>query len=582
MNNYLRSAVLLIAGVIISIQAMAQPAYYVGGGTSSNSFPFSTTGKKIQQLVKATNFNTTPPSGLITKVYFRSNTTASTTSTFTNLNILMKETTITSLPSGAWITGLTNVLSKSSYSVATSPGGTSSNNSGWVEFILDTPWPYDNTKPLIVEVNQTSTSNGWGTWHSTGFSGTRIYGDLASSNPVGLDGYLWNIGFEIISCSTAIIQQPVHAVLCAGDNIQFSSDAIDFDSVKWQVNEGAGFIDITDNAIYSGAKTKTLKVTGTMASMNGFEYRMNAINNPCSVFSDSAVLTVNDTVTTPPLAAFDTTCIGAMKYLAIGATGLINSYRWQIFIPGKGYIDVPPGGIYSMMGDTLLINGVPDTLNGSIFRVIVDGVCDIDTSNDLSLTVNTVPKVGTPPVDIVINQGDDATFEVIATASPAKYRWQAAGKNDTFAFINDNAIYSGVKTSKLTVHSATRAQNEYRFRCVVYSGTACIAPGDSSAVAVMYVNPTTSVQGLTNHDGSVVVYPNPAGGNSVFLQVDGFGNYEQLRFRITDQAGKVISIGNVTKGNTEVDIHALPKGMYYLELVDSNRMLLSVNKFIRM
>src|SRR5690242_2011284 len=71
-KNYVLFALLFI----VSGTAFAQtPQYYVGGATSSgNSYPFGNgggVGSKVQLLYLPTDFQTMPPSGSITNVYFR-------------------------------------------------------------------------------------------------------------------------------------------------------------------------------------------------------------------------------------------------------------------------------------------------------------------------------------------------------------------------------------------------------------------------------------------------------------------------------------------------------------------------------
>jgi hypothetical protein len=61
---------------------------------------------------------------------------------------------------------------------------------------------------------------------------------------------------------------------------------------QWQVDEGSGFNDITDNAIYSGAATATLTIPGATEAMTGFLFRCivtDAGSN--SITSNSALLT---------------------------------------------------------------------------------------------------------------------------------------------------------------------------------------------------------------------------------------------------------------------------------------------------
>ena len=43
-------------------------------------------------------------------------------------------------------------------------------------------------------------------------------------------------------------------------------------SVRWEVNTGSGFTDLTDGGVYSGSSTGTLTITGATPAMNGYQY----------------------------------------------------------------------------------------------------------------------------------------------------------------------------------------------------------------------------------------------------------------------------------------------------------------------
>ncbi len=72
-------------------------------------------------------------------------------------------------------------------------------------------------------------------------------------------------------------------------NVQYSG------SFLWQVNDGNGFINITDNDIYSGSATNILTITEATKSMSGYKYRCLLVED--NINSDIAVLNVD---ITPP------------------------------------------------------------------------------------------------------------------------------------------------------------------------------------------------------------------------------------------------------------------------------------------
>ena len=155
------SILLMIAALNSSLTA--QPQYYnYNNGSGSNSFPFNvTTGKDVQLLYLPGAFNLPTPAtaGNITTLYLRFSS-AIVNVTYTNLVISMGQSTITNLTSGSFYTGsMTTVYSKASivwnYPI------------GWGAITLDTPFPYDPTQSLIVDIGQCSASAGGGILYFT-------------------------------------------------------------------------------------------------------------------------------------------------------------------------------------------------------------------------------------------------------------------------------------------------------------------------------------------------------------------------------------------------------------------------------
>ncbi len=65
---------------------------------------------------------------------------------------------------------------------------------------------------------------------------------------------------------------------CPGTTISLTSN-ITGAAYQWQVNTGAGFVNITNNAIYNDATTVTLKIINTPSSYYGYQYRCNVSGN---------------------------------------------------------------------------------------------------------------------------------------------------------------------------------------------------------------------------------------------------------------------------------------------------------------
>ena len=126
-------------------------------------------------------------------------------------------------------------------------------------------------------------------------------------------------------------------------------------------------------------------------------------------------------------------------------------------------------------------------MSGYQYQVIVSGACTPPvTSNAVTLTVNTAPAVTTPPADVTVCDGQNATFTVTATGTGLTYQWQ----EDSGGGFNN---ISGATSASYTRTPATAAMNGNQFR-VVITGL-CPTPVTTTA-ATLTVNtlPAIDVQ----------------------------------------------------------------------------------------
>ena len=143
------AAIILFFTLISSTFSQLPPYYNFDQSIGANSFPFNVAvGKQVQWLILAGDLNqpAPAPSGTITKIYFRANSTGS--PTFTNLTIKLGQASITTLPTGTLYTGpMDTVYYRASINI-------SSTINTFFSLTLDRPYTYDNTKALIIDVQQ--------------------------------------------------------------------------------------------------------------------------------------------------------------------------------------------------------------------------------------------------------------------------------------------------------------------------------------------------------------------------------------------------------------------------------------------
>lgn len=578
MKQYLQPlSVLIILIIFFAGKTFAQtPTYITPGGSSNNNFPFnSTTSNKVQWVYTPTEFTPNLQAGMITHVYFRSTNSASSTKAFSDYRISIGHVNFSTFSNGTFITGLTTCYGPTSSNITFSSGG-------WFGVQLATPFPYDGTSSLVIEATITNT-NGTTVSQNTTNGNKRIWGGRTSTSGSTGSGQA-ACGVEIVTCSTAVTQQPISTTICEDEQATFSISSIDATVYKWQVDEGSGFIDVSNNIIYSGAASTTLTINNPPATYDGYQYRAliaKGSSTSCVDTSDTVTLNVHGLPLAEPLAVHDTTCINATKDIQLKATGAITGYRWQIYNTiTQQYEDLDIQPPYVIIDDLLRIVGASDTLDGAKFRCLVDGICDTFTTNETRLTVLPIPKVAVHPVDVTTDPGKSVNYEVQATAAGALYQWQVSPGTGIFSNINDGGIYQGTRTNRLTVLGVDRSQNEFQFRCVVRTGSACNAPGDTSNMALLYVNPLVSVTGI-NNDGSMVVFPNPA---ENMLHIKSTGSYNKAsKYKIVDKTGKTLMVGNLAKGSdTKVEVTRLPPDIYLVEILDGAGHSIAVSRFSKL
>ena len=270
-----------------------------------------------------------------------------------------------------------------------------------------------------------------------------------------------NAAVVTVNALPVITTQPVGQTVLAGDTVTFTADATGTPAptFRWQKN----------GANITGATNSTLTLANVAVSAAG-TYRVIATNAAGSATSVGAVLTVNavPVITVQPVSR--TTNLGNLVTLSVTATGTpAPTYQWL-----KN--DVVIDGATSR---TLAL-GILATDTGA-YRVVVSNVVSSVTSNVANVVVNLAPEILTQPVSQTALAGNDVSFTVVATGTPAPtYRWQKNGVN-----------ISGATGATLTLpHVGTSATATYRV--IVTNSVYTVTSSD----AELFVNapPTITTQ----------------------------------------------------------------------------------------
>lgn len=282
-----------------------------------------------------------------------------------------------------------------------------------------------------------------------------------------------NAALLTVNAAPLISTQPAANTVCAGANATFFVSAVGAPSYQWQENQGAGFVNISNGGMYSGANTATLTLTGVTAAMSGYTYQCVLSNASCATTTIAVGLTVNvaPAITGQPAAA--SVCVGANTTFGVTATGAGLTYQWQLSTGGP-FANVTNGGVYSgATTPTLTIAGAAAGMNGTVYNCVVTGTCSpAVTSNNATLTVKALPVITTQPTNpAAVCAGGNMNIALIATA-PVTYQWQV---NQGAGFVNviNGGNYAGATTATLAITGATAAFNGNQYQCIVSNAGGC-------------------------------------------------------------------------------------------------------------
>jgi hypothetical protein len=297
-----------------------------------------------------------------------------------------------------------------------------------------------------------------------------------------------NYAVLYINTSPLVATQPTDQNYCVGDVASFSVTANgSFLTYQWQVDDGSGFVDVTDGGVYSGATTATLSLTGIPLSYDGYQYQVVISgSNNCSSTVTSVVVTLNEDpnpfISSQPVDQY--VCLGDVAVFDVTASGTGLTYQWQED-SGSGFVILSDGGIYSGTStSTLTLNGTLPGMDGYTYRCVINGVICSGTSvtNVVTLNETTSPYISVQPQDQSVCDGDNVTLDVTATGTGLTYQWQV-NTGSGFVNVTNGSLYSGATTSSLNISTTTLAMDGYQYQ-VTINGTICTNASTSNTVTL--------------------------------------------------------------------------------------------------
>ncbi len=332
---------------------------------------------------------------------------------------------------------------------------------------------------------------------STGYSvagGTTSLNDLWSFTPKS-------------SCQASFSSQPKSQSVNLNDTAKFSAVSGDnAANYKWQINTGSGFADISNGGQYSGAKTSKLGIANVKKSTNNtHKFRCIASNSACADTSITVTLTVlcNEIIKNEPQNknAYN----GSEVKFSVSTLFANSTLQWQKN-DGSGFQNLSNTGQYFGYDmDTLYVFNLSLINTNYKFRCIANyGGC-IDTSFAATLAIYCKPIIKNQATNKTVYKGTSAKFKVSAYDFGTTFQWQLKN-GSSFQNISDAGQFSGTSTDSLTITSATLANKNQEYLCIL--GYKSCSDTSKPAVLDVLCNPIVNAQpgNQTKTEGEKAVF----------------------------------------------------------------------------
>ncbi len=256
------------------------------------------------------------------------------------------------------------------------------------------------------------------------------------------------------------------------------------------VNQRGGSADNFTNTVISS--TATTPIAAGVAPFTGTFLPDGNLAAPAPTGT-----TVNATTFTPLINTAGTlngTWSLLARDVAFGDIGTITSWGLTInySVPagppvGYTFLWTPSTGISSTTGNPIAASPMQTTT----YTVMGTAPNGCQTTAAITINVNQLPAVTTPPSNLTVCANGNATFTAVATGAGISYQWQVSTNGGgSYTNITNAAPYSGATTSTLVITNVPASFNNNRYRLVV-SGTC--PPNAISAAAILTVNPLPAI-----------------------------------------------------------------------------------------
>ncbi|MES2382262.1 MAG: SBBP repeat-containing protein [Bacteroidota bacterium] len=346
----------------------------------------------------------------------------------------------------------------------------------------------------------------------------------------------------LVNCLFNITRQPVSQNINIGTNTSFSLEASSSTATfQWQQNNGYGFVDISNNSLFSGVNDDTLIINSTPLSFNNNSFRCIVSDNACSVVSNPISLNVNCTLAITKQPVPTSINIRNNTQLITNVNSTNATFQWQQSL-GTGFTNLSNSSTFSNVNDdTLLINNAPLSLNNTRYRCVInDGPCS-KISDSILLNVNCSLAINTQPVNKNIPAESNTIMSITASGFATTFQWQ---QNTGSGFVNltNNSTFSNVDDDTLIINAAPKSLNNTTYRCIVNDGPCSLA----SSSATLNVYCVSSITRQVNNTNIII-------GSNALFSVASANNNATFQWQQNEGTGFVNIYNNSTFSGTNDD-----------------------------
>ena len=257
---------------------------------------------------------------------------------------------------------------------------------------------------------------------------------------------------------------PSGVTVCKNETAVFTAAALYADSYQWQESVGSGWIDITNNAFYSGVTEPNLSIF-TTTGMNGFRYRCRMVNGNCPDTTTAALLFVNPTPTLQTVTGGGSYCQGGSG-LPIGLEDTEAGIAYHLYRNGNS-----TGIVLSGTGESISLGQFTQAGEYSVTAINGSTGCAIGMLNKVQIIVNPIPLQqtilgggsycsGQPAPEIFLASSQtDVQYELFKNGISTNIILNGTGFTLSFGPISETGFYTVAARNNLTACSSQMSGN---------------------------------------------------------------------------------------------------------------------------